>query len=215
MSADIMAAGPQRSDARAERNTTRLLANRHKTAHLIPNYIHTLNIEKPKPMCVCRCVCECVCRERKCVIHICTCVGIFAYDCTKNAGALYVFVDVRCVVAVASNDLFFPITPLHTCGSFTFMVIQIMKLSIRGILWWEQWTQLPPAACEMGWQTLRQMGEAALGRQSNHIHRACFPFPLFMCSAATYQQAGAKEPGIITSHTPTVLQTHTCTNTFP
>ena len=104
---------------------------------------------------------------------------------------------------------FFPITPLHTCGSFTFMVIQIMKLSIRGILWWEQWTQLPPAACEMGWQTPRQMGEAALGRQSNHIHLASFPFPLFMCSAATYQQAGAKEPGIITSHTPTTPQTLT------
>lgn len=67
----------------------------------------------------------------------------------------------------------------------------------------------------MGWQTLRQMGEAALGRQSNHIHLACFPFPLFMCSAATYQQAGAKEPGTITSHTPTILQRHTCTNTFP
>lgn len=123
-----------------------------------------------------------------------------------NAWALYVFGDALCVVA--SNDLFFPITLLHTCGSFTFMVIQIMKLSIRGILWWEQWTQLPPAACEMGWQTLRQMGEAALGRQSNHIHLACFPFPLFMCSAATYQQAGAKEPGIITSHT-TILQTLT------
>lgn len=83
-----------------------------------------------------------------------------------------------------------------------------MKLSIRGILPWEQWTQLPPAACEMGWQTLRQMGEAALSRQSNHIHLACFPFPLFMCSAATYQQAGAKEPGIGTSHT-AFLQTHT------
>ena len=67
----------------------------------------------------------------------------------------------------------------------------------------------------MGWQTLRQMGEAALGRQSNHIHLACFPFPLFMCSAATYQQAGAKEPGIITSHTPAILQIHTCTKTFP
>ena len=139
----------------------------------------------------------------------------------KYAWALYVFGDVLCAVVVPSNDLFFPITPLHTCGSFTFMVIQIMKLSIRGILWWEQWTQLPPAACEMGWQTLRQMGEAALGRQSNHIHLACFPFPLFMCSVATYQQAGAKEPGIITSHTPTLLQTHThththmCTNTLP
>lgn len=27
-----------------------------------------------------------------------------------------------------------PITPLHTSGSFTFMVIQIMKLSIQEIL---------------------------------------------------------------------------------
>ena len=133
----------------------------------------------------------------------------------KKAQAPYVSGDVLRVVVVASNDLFFPITLLHTCGSFTFMVIQIMKLSIRGILWWEQWTQLPPAACEMGWQTPRQMGEAALGRQSNHIHLARFPFPLFMCSAATYQQAGAKEPGIITSHTPIILQTHPCTNTFP
>lgn len=109
-------------------------------------------------------------------------------------------------------SIFFPITPLHTCGSFTFMVIQIMKLSIRGILWWEQWTQLPPAACEMGWQTLRQMGKPALGRQSNHIHLACFPFSLFMCSAATYQQAGAKEPKISTSHTST---TSANTDTFP
>lgn len=111
-------------------------------------------------------------------------------------------------------SIFFPITLLHTCGSFTFMVIQIMKLSIQEILWWEQWTQLPPAACEMGWQTLRQMGEAAVGRQSNHIHLACFPFPLFMFSAATYQQAGAKEPEIITC-TPTIRQTHTFTNTLP
>lgn len=137
--------------------------------------------------------------------------GIFACDCTKkkNAWVLCVFGDVPCVVTGASNDLFFPITLLHTCGSFTFMVIQIMKLSIQEILWWEQWTQLPPAACEMGWQTQRQMGEAAAGRQSNHIHLACFPFPLFMCSAATYQQAGAKEPGIITLHTNISANTHT------
>lgn len=141
-------------------------------------------------------------------LHMC---GIFACDCTKkkkNACTLHVFGDVLCVVVAASNDLFFPITLLHTCGSFTFMVIQIMKLSIQEILWWEQWTQLPPAACEMGWQTLRQMGEAAVGRQSNHIHLACFPFPLFMCSAATYQQAGAKEPGIITLHTNNSANTH-------
>lgn len=140
--------------------------------------------------------------------------GIFENSCTKKAYVMHVFGDVLCVVVEASSDLFFPITLLHTCGSFTFMVIQIMKLSIRGILWWEQWTQLPPAACEMGWQTLRQMGEATLGRQSNHIHLACFPFPPFMCSSATYQQAGAREPGIITSHA-TILQTHTCTNEFP
>ena len=129
----------------------------------------------------------------------------------KNAWALYVF---GCAVCCGC-DLFFPIILLHTCGSFTFMAIQIMKLSIRGILWWEQWTQLPPAACEMGWQTLSQMGEAALGRQSNHIHLTCFPFPLFMCSAATYQQAGAKEPEIITSPTPTILQTHARTQHIP
>jgi len=86
--------------------------------------------------------------------------------------------DVLCVLWLWQAVIyFFPLPPLHTCGSFTFMLIQIMKLSIRGILWWEQWTQLPPAACEMGWQTRRQMGAAALGRQSNHIHLACFPSP--------------------------------------
>lgn len=145
---------------------------------------------------------------KKCCRQVCTCIGIFVCF-PGNAQALYVFGDVICVTVVAMI-YFFPIMPLHTCGSFTFMVIQIMKLSIRGILWWEQWTQLPPAACEMGWQTLRQMGEAALGRQSNHIHLTCFPFPLFMCSAATYQQAGAKQCGIITSHTST-----TSADTFP
>lgn len=36
------------------------------------------------------------------------------------------------------------------------------------------------------------------------------PVSPVLCSAVTYQQAGAKEPGIITSHTPTILQTHTC-----
>lgn len=51
------------------------------------------------------------------------------------AWASYVFRDALCVVIVASSDLFFPITLLHTSGSFTFTVIQIMKLSIRGILW--------------------------------------------------------------------------------
>lgn len=60
----------------------------------------------------------------------------------------------------------------------------------------------------MGWQTLRQMGEAAVGRQSNHIHLACFLFPLFMCFAGTYQQAGTKEPGIITLHTNNSANTH-------
>lgn len=68
-------------------------------------------------------------------LHMC---GIFACDCTKkkkNACTLHVFGDVLCVVVAASNDLFFPITLLHTCGSFTFMVIQIMKLSIQEILW--------------------------------------------------------------------------------
>lgn len=147
-------------------------------------------------------------------------VNVFASDYPprkkkKIAWALSVFWG--CAVCCGWGgqwSIFFPITLLHTCGSFTFMVIQIMKLSIQEILWWEQWTQLPPAACEMGWQTLRQMGEAAVGRQSNHIHLARFPFPLFMFSAATYQQAGAKEPEIITC-TPTIRQTHTFTNTLP
>lgn len=81
----------------------------------------------------------------------------------KTTWTSYVFVDVRCVLWLWQGVIYsFPLPPLHTSGSFTFMVIQIMKLSIRGILRWEQWTQLPPAACEMGWQTLRQMGEAAL-----------------------------------------------------
>lgn len=67
-------------------------------------------------------------------------------------------------------SIFSPLYRLHTWGSFTFMVIQIMKLSIQEILRWEQWTQLPPAACEMGWQTPRQMGEAVVDRQTNHIY---------------------------------------------
>ncbi len=73
-------------------------------------------------------------------------------------------------------SIFSTLSRLHSWGSFTFMVIQIMKLSIQGILRWEQWTQLPPAACEMGWQTLRQMGETAVGQRSNHIYLT----PLFL-----------------------------------
>lgn len=128
-----------------------------------------------------------------------------------NAQALYCMCLEMCYVFQSRQwSIFSSIAPLPTRGSFTFMVIQIMKLSIRGILWWEQWTQLPPTACEMGWQTLRQMGEPALGRQSNHIHLARFPFPLFMCSAVTYQQA--KEPELPTSHTSTTFAN---ADTFP
>ncbi len=108
-------------------------------------------------------------------------------------------------------SIFSTLSRLHTWGSFTFMVIQIMKLSIQGILRWEQWTQLPPAACEMGWQTLRQMGETAVGQRSNHIYLT----PLFLsphspqpssarAHIATYQQAKAKALGSVcrTSHLP-------------
>lgn len=102
-----------------------------------------------------------------------------------------------------------PITQVHTCGSFTFMVIQIMKLSIQEILRWEQWTQLPPAACEMGWYSLRQMGEAAVGQQSNHIHLARVPvFPVhgFCRNLSTdWGNLGSLHRG------PTVLQTLICT----
>lgn len=94
------------------------------------------------------------------------------------------------------------------CGSFTFMVIQIMKLSIQEILQWEQWTQLPPAACEMGWYSLRQMGEAAVGQQSNHIHLACVPvFPVHGFS--TNLSTGLGNLGSL-RHGPTILQMLIC-----
>lgn len=88
-------------------------------------------------MCLCIYVSERESEEIRNATNMFAHVGIFTCDCAKkkNACALYVFGDVLCFVVVASNDLFFPITLLHTCGSFTFMVIQIMKLSIRGILW--------------------------------------------------------------------------------
>lgn len=107
-----------------------------------------------------------------------------------------VFRDALYVAVMACRDIFPPITQVHTCGSFTFMVIQIMKLSIQEILRWEQWTQLPPAACEMGWYSLRQMGKAAVGQQSNHIHltRGRFPCPRLLQQLINR----LREPGIIT-----------------
>lgn len=105
--------------------------------------------------------------------------GIFRNDAKHWPSTVSVFGDTLCVAVKACRDIFSPITQVHTCGSFTFMVIQIMKLSIQEILRWEQWTQLPPAACEMGWYSPRQMGEAAVGQQSNHIHFARFSvFPV-------------------------------------
>lgn len=86
------------------------------------------------------------------------------------------------------------------------MVIQIMKLSIQEILRWEQWTQLPPAACDMVWQTPRQMGETAVGQRSNHIYLTPRSPPLqhpptqpssARAHVATYQQAKAKGLGTV------------------
>lgn len=135
--------------------------------------------------------------------------GTFRNDTKQWPSVVNVFGDALYVAVMASRDIFFPITQAHTRGSFTFMVIQIMKLSIQEILRWEQWTQLPPAACEMGWYSLRQMGEAAIGQQSNHIHLARVPvFPVHeFCSnlSTGWGNLGSLHRG------PTVLQTLICT----
>lgn len=135
--------------------------------------------------------------------------GTFRIDTKQWPSSVSVFGDAMFVAVMASRDIFSPITQVHMCGSFTFMVIQIMKLSIQEILRWEQWTQLPPAACEMGWYSLRQMGEAAVGQQSNHIYLSRVPvFPVHgFCSnlSTGWGNLGSFRCG------PTVLQTLICT----
>lgn len=139
-------------------------------------------------------------------LYIC---DTFRNNTKQWPSAVSVFGEALYVAVMAGRDVFPPITQVHTCGSFTFMVIQIMKLSIQEILRWEQWTQLPPAACEMGWYSLRQMGEAAVGQQSNHIHLARVPvFPVhgFRSNLSTdWGNLGSLHRG------PTVLQALICT----
>lgn len=140
-------------------------------------------------------------------LHTC---GISRHDAKHRLSAVSVSGDVLYVAVMVSRDIFSPITQVHTWGSFTFMVIQIMKLSIQEILRWEQWTQLPPAACEMGWYGLRQMGEAAVGQQSNHIHLARFPVSPVHALCCNLSTGGCHGTWDHYARGPTVLQTLIC-----
>lgn len=64
-------------------------------------------------------------------MHTC---GISRRDAKQRPGAVSAFGEVPHVAVMVSREIFSPITQVHTWGSFTFMVIQIMKLSIQEIL---------------------------------------------------------------------------------
>lgn len=67
------------------------------------------------------------------MLHACTRVAFLDMMAKQRPSAVSVFGDVLYVAVMVSRDIFSPITQVHTWGSFTFMVIQIMKLSIQEI----------------------------------------------------------------------------------
>lgn len=160
------------------------------------------------------CVCEC---ERTEIKNHCRhiCALVFLHVWTKNSWALYVFGDMLCVVAVASNDLFFPITPsayvwfIYIHGYPDNEAFNPGDPVVR--------TMNPITSCRL-WDGMADSETDGRGctRPAIQSHSSRL-LPRFPCSCVLQQLINRQGPKNLRSlhHTPTLLQTHTSKNTIP